>query len=112
MNEIIPRRIAIAAGILILLSGITNLVLGIQIGALLYYPYPGGKMGHVGITAGLAAIGIGLGMIYLLPKLYNHPQKRWRITGAVLTFISGHAGAVFGALYVGTASLIWQASGC
>jgi len=102
MNNNTPRKIAASGGIFIILSGILNLVLGIQIGALHYYPYPGGKMGHVGITAGLAAIGIGLVIIFLLPRLYDHADKRLRIIGSVLTFVLGHAGAVFGALYVGT----------
>jgi hypothetical protein len=106
VNEIIPRRISIAAGILIILSGITNLILGIQIGAIHYYPYPGGKMGHVGITAGIAAVCIGLVMIFILPRLYTQNKKHWRVLGAMLTFILGHAGAVFGALYVGTAGVI------
>ena len=79
-----------------------NLVLGVQIGALHYYPYPGGKMGHVGITAGLTAIAIGLVMFFALPRLYQHPNRRLRILGSILTFILGHAGSVFGALYVGT----------
>jgi len=102
MKDNIARKIAAAGGIFITLSGILNLVLGIQIGALHYYPYPGGKMGHVGITAGLAAIGIGLVILFVLPRLYQHPDRRLRILGGTLTFILGHAGAVFGALYVGT----------
>ena len=101
-----PRKIAAAGGIFITLSGILNLVLGIQIGALHYYPYPGGKMGHVGITAGLAAIAIGLVILFTLPRLYQHPDKRLQILGSILTFVLGHAGAVFGALYVGTMGVI------
>jgi len=93
-------------GIFITLSGILNLVLGIQIGALHYYPYPGGKMGHVGITAGLVAILIGIFIILALPLLYTHHDKRLRILGGLLTIFLGHAGAVFGALYVGTIGVI------
>lgn len=102
MKNNAPRKIAATGGIFIILSGILNLALGIQIGALHYYPYPGGKMGHVGITAGFAAILIGLVIIFLLPRLYDHADKRLRIIGSVLTFVLGHVGAVFGALYVGT----------
>ena len=102
MNNTYPRKIAAAGGIFITLSGILNLILGIQIGALHYYPYPGGKMGHVGITAGVAATGIGLAIIFLLPRLYDQAHKGLRILGSVLTIILGHVGAVFGALYVGT----------
>ena len=106
MQNTLPRKISAAGGILITLSGILNLILGIQIGALHYDPYPGGKMGHVGITAGLAAIGIGLLIILALPRLDQHQDRKVRILGAFLTFILGHAGAVFGALYVGTAGVI------
>ena len=106
MNENIPRKIAAAGGIFIILSGILNLVLGIQIGALHYYPYPGGKMGHVGITAGLAAILIGVLITFVLPLLYKHQDRRLRILGGLLTVILGHTGAVSGALYIGTVGVI------
>ena len=59
-------------------------------------------MGHVGITAGVAAVGIGLAIIFLLPRLYDQADKRLQILGSILTIVLGHAGAVFGALYVGT----------
>jgi len=106
MNENIPRKIAAAGGIFITLGGILNLILGIQIGALHYYPYPGGKMGHVGITAGVAAILLGVSIVFALPLLYKHQDRRIRILGGVLTVIRGHTGAVFGALYVGTGGVI------
>ena len=106
MKDNIPRKIAAAGGIFITLSGILNLILGIQIGALHYYPYPGGKMGHVGITAGLASILIGVLIIFTLPLLYKKQDRRLRILGGLLTVILGHAGAVFGALYVGTVGVI------
>lgn len=106
IKDSIPRKIAAAGGIFITLSGILNLVLGIQIGALHYYPYPGGKMGHVGITAGLAAFLIGVLITFALPLLYKHQDRRLRILGGLLTVILGHAGAVFGALYVGTVGVI------
>jgi len=106
MKDDTSRKIATVGGIFITLSGILNLVLGIQIGALHYYPYPGGKMGHVGITAGLVAILIGIFIILALPLLYTHHDKRLRILGGLLTIFLGHAGAVFGALYVGTIGVI------
>lgn len=106
MKENTPRKIAAAGGIFITLSGILNFVLGVQIGALHYYPYPGGKMGHVGITAGLAAILIGVVITIALPRLYKHQDRRLRILGGFLTFILGHVGAVFGALFVGTVGVI------
>lgn len=106
MKQTIPIKIAAAGGVFITLSGILNLILGIQIGALHYYPYPGGKMGHVGITAGVAAIAIGLVILFGLPRLYEQADQRLRILGSILTFVLGHAGAVFGALYVGTIGVI------
>ena len=75
MKDNTARKISSAGGIFITLSGILNLVLGVQIGALHYYPYPGGKMGHVGITAGLTAIAIGLVMFFALPRL----SEVWRV---------------------------------
>ena len=102
MNNSLPGKITTAGGIFILLSGVLNTVLGLKIGALYYYPYPGGKMGHVGILAGLAAILIGALIIFVIPRLINHRNKRMRILGSILTVILGHLGAVFGALYLGT----------
>jgi len=96
------RKIAAAGGIFILLSGLLNIVLGAQIGALHYYPYLGGKMGHVGITAGIAAVLIGLGILFYLPRLYISDSRKLRILGSVLTMVLGHLGAIFGALYLGT----------
>jgi len=101
-KDALPRKIAAAGGILIILSGILNLVLGIQVGAVYYHPYPGGRMGHVGIIAGVIAMVIGLGILLVLPRLYDAPARKLRILGGILTPILGHAGAVFGALYVGT----------
>jgi hypothetical protein len=102
MNNSLPQKITTAGGIFILLSGILNTILGVQIGAMLYYPYPGGKMGHVGIFAGLGAILIGAVIIYTTPRLYNHKNKPMRILGSILVMVLGHLGAVLGALYLGT----------
>jgi hypothetical protein len=101
-KDTLPRKIAAAGGIMITLSGLLNLALGIQIGAIYYYPYPGGKMGHVGMIAGLIAAAIGLAILLGLPRLYTASSRRLRVLGGALTPILGHAGAVFGALYVGT----------
>ncbi len=97
-----PRRIASAGAILILLSGLLNFILGLQIGAVYYEPYPGGRMGHVGMIAGVIAILIGLVIPYALPRLYDHSDRRVKILGGAMTVVLGHAGAVFGALYIGT----------
>ena len=102
MNNPLPGKITRAGGIFILLSGVLNTILGLKIGAVYYYPYPGGKMGHVGILAGLAAILIGALIIVGIPRLINHGNKRVRILGSILTVVLGHLGAVFGALCLGT----------
>jgi hypothetical protein len=71
-----PKRIATIGGILLSVSGVVNAVLGARIGALVYDTYPGGKMGHVGVLVGLLAI------------------------------VIGHAGAVAGAIYIGTVGVV------
>ncbi|MGB2964956.1 MAG: hypothetical protein WBB69_13325 [Anaerolineales bacterium] len=44
MNNPLPGKITTAGGIFILLSGVLNTVLGLQIGAVYYYPpTPAGK---------------------------------------------------------------------
>ena len=106
MKEALPRKITTAGGVFITLGGLLNLALGIQVGAVYYDPYPGGKMGHVGIIAGVIAIGIGLAILLGLPHLFGSPKRNWQIVGGILTPILGHAGAVFGALYVGTLGVI------
>ena len=106
MNLKLPKKIAFIGGLFILLSGILNTILGLQIGAIYYYPYPGEKMGHVGIIAGLIAILIGVGIIYFLPRLYRSEHKRLKILGGILTIVLGHLGAIFGALYVGTVGVL------
>ncbi len=106
MKTQIPQRIAAAGGIFIILSGALNFVLGVQIGALYYYPYPGGKMGHVGIIAGLIAVLVGALILFFIPRLYNREEKKLRILGAILTMVLGHLGSIFGALYLGTVGVI------
>ncbi len=106
MENHILKRVAAAGGIFIVLSGVLNSVLGAQIGALYYDPYPGGRMGHVGIIAGLVAVLIGALILFFIPRLYDREEKKQRILGAALTVIFGHLGSVFGALYLGTVGLV------
>ena len=80
--------------------------LGARIGALVYEVYPGGKMGHVGILAGAAAVVLGLLIGLFVVPLYAHERRSMVRIGGVLTVILGHLGAVAGALYVGTAGVI------
>jgi hypothetical protein len=97
-----PKKIATLGGILLSISGVVNFVLGARIGALVYDAYPGGKMGHVGVVAGLLAIVIGIIIIFVVVPLYEH-RNRWLLALAgILTIVIGHAGAVAGAIYVGT----------
>ena len=63
-------------------------------------------MGHVGIIAGLTAILLGLIIIYYLPKLSDLQSRSKRLLGGTLTILLGHAGAVYGALYLGTVGVI------
>lgn len=97
-----PKRIATIGGILLSVSGVVNSVLGARIGALFYDAYPGGKMGHVGVIAGVLAIAIGIIIVFVVVPLYER-RKRWLLALAgILTIVLGHAGAVAGAIYVGT----------
>jgi uncharacterized BrkB/YihY/UPF0761 family membrane protein len=106
MEYHIPKRVATAGGIFIILSGALNFILGAQIGALYYDPYPGGKMGHVGIIAGLIAILIGALILIYIPRLYDREKKKLRILGAILTIVLGHMGSILGALYLGTVGVV------
>ena len=102
----VPRKLAFIGGLLIALSGVANIILGAQIGALLYDVYPGGKMGHVGIIAGIAAAVIGLVILFLVLPFYKQRNRGLIALGGVLTVILGHLGAVAGAIYVGTVGLL------
>ena len=103
---LIPRKLAFVGGLLIAVSGLLNLVLGAQIGALVYEVYPGGKMGHVGVIAGFGAILLGLVIIFAVMPLYEQRKRPLVILGGVLTIVLGHIGAVWGAIYVGTVGLL------
>jgi hypothetical protein len=59
-------------------------------------------MGHVGIVAGLAAIVIGLVIVFIITPIYDRASRLFVALGGVLTVVFGHAGAVAGAIYVGT----------
>jgi uncharacterized BrkB/YihY/UPF0761 family membrane protein len=102
MNLRIPKRIAKIGGVLITISGVVNTVLGARIGAILYDAYPGGKMGHVGIIAGVAAVVIGLIIVFLVTPIYARTNRAFVVLGGVLTIVLGHVGGIAGAIYVGT----------
>jgi hypothetical protein len=106
VNLKIPRKIAFAGGLLITISGVINAILGFLIGAVLYEVYPGGKMGHVCIIAGIGAFIIGLTISYGILCLYDQKERGLIALGGGLTVVLGHIGAVWGALYVGTLGLL------
>ncbi len=65
-----PKRIATIGGILLSISGVVDAGLGARIRELFYDACSGGKMGHVGVIAGLVAIVIGLIIVYVVVPLY------------------------------------------
>lgn len=107
------KRIAQLGGLLIFISGVVNLLLAIQVGAIIYEIYPGGRMGHVGIVSGIVAMAMGVLIVHVAaPRLglaeasaQESDRKRWR-SGAFLVFALGLLGAITGALYVGTAGMV------
>ncbi|KPK62694.1 MAG: hypothetical protein AMS21_07275 [Gemmatimonas sp. SG8_38_2] len=106
MKVEIPKKVATVGGTLLSISGLMNAVLGARIGALVYDAYPGGRLGHVGIIAGLVAIVLGMIIVFVVVPLYDR-RNRWLLAFAgLLTIVLGHAGAVAGAIYVGTVGVI------
>lgn len=100
------KKIATVGAVLIVVSGIVNTILGAKIGAVLYEIYPGGKMGHVGVIAGVAAMVIGVVIVFIVVPLYGHGNRRLVLLGGALTVVLGHLGAITGALYVGTLGML------
>lgn len=101
-----PKRVARLGGVLLLVAGLVNAVLGAHVGAWVYEVYPGGKMGHVGILAGVAAVTIGALLVFAVVPLYEK-RNRWLLAlGGLLTMVLGHAGAIAGAIYVGTVGVL------
>jgi hypothetical protein len=106
MNLRTPKKIAFAGGLLISISGVVSVILGAQIGAILYDVYPGGNMGHVGIIAGVGAIMVGLVIVFAVRLLFEQQKRGLIALGGILTVVLGHLGAVWGAIYVGTVGLL------
>jgi len=102
----IPKKLAFIGGLLIGVSGVVNAALGVSIGALYYDVYPGGNMGHVGIVAGIAAIVLGIVIIFAVVPLFRKQKRGYIALGGILTVVLGHLGAVSGAIYVGTLGLL------
>lgn len=102
----VQKKLAMIGGYLVITSALVNAALGMRIGALYYDPYPGGNMGHVGIFAGIAAIILGLIIVFLVVPLYDKQKRIYIALAGLLTVILGHLGAAAGAIYVGTAGLL------
>ena len=106
MNVKAPKRLATVGGVLIIISGIVNSLLGIRIGALVYDIYPGGRMGHVGIIAGIIAAAIGLIIVFVIVPIYERKPNSYLLLSGILTIVLGHLGAIAGALYIGTLGVL------
>lgn len=110
------KKIAQLGGLFIFISGVVNVLLGYQVGAVLYEIHPRGRLGHVGIVSGIAAMAMGVLIVHVAaPRLGREEQvarasgersgRGHRRSGAVLVFALGLVGAITGALYVGTAGM-------
>jgi len=106
MNYTTHRKLAEVGGSLIFVSGIMNALLGLKIGALFYEIYPGGYFGHVGILAGIAAILIGLIIMLGIVRIYESKNRRYILSGGLLTIVVGHIGGIAGAIYVSTVGVL------
>lgn len=109
-------RIAQLGGLLIFISGVVNLLLGIQVGAVFYEIYPGGRLGHVGIISGIVAMVMGVLIVHVAaprlgraedaaPESGKESAAGRRKRAAILVFCLGLIGSITGALYVGTAGM-------
>ncbi len=59
-------------------------------------------MGRVGVVAGVLAIAIGIIIVFVVVPLYERRNRWLLVLAGILTIVFGHAGAVGGAIYVGT----------
>lgn len=103
MRTRIPVVLGRLGGGLIIASGILSAAIGWRNDFLFYRPDPGRRFGHVGIVAGLAAIGIGAAIILLAAR--RSRSRRGEVVSAVILMVLGHAGAIAGALIIGTAGM-------
>ena len=102
-----PKKLATIGALLIAISGTVNILLGLRIGALWYDVYPGGRMGHVGVIAGLVAIVIAFVILCLVIPFYKRTTRGFIMLAGILTIVLGHIGAIAGALYIGTAGMVF-----
>lgn len=104
MRGRIPGMLGTLGGALIIASGILSAMIGWRNDFLIYEPDPGGRFGHVGILAGLGAVGLGIAIIVLAVR--NCRSRKAEVITAVIMMALGHAGAIAGALIVGTAGMV------
>jgi len=104
MSRSIPRTLGTTGGAFILASGIVSAWFGWRNDLLIYEPDPGGRFGHIGITTGIAAVVIGVAIIVLAVRRCE--SRRGKLISAVILMALGHAGAITGALIIGTAGMI------
>ena len=98
------EKLALAGGILIAVSGLASIWIGGRAGYILYEPDPGSVFGHVGILAGIAAIVIGSGLLWI--ALHEPADPRGKLALGLLTVVLGHIGAIAGAMLIGTAGVL------
>ncbi len=71
---------------------------------MLYEPDSIGLFGHVGLSAGVAAVAIGCFLIWI--ALHEPTGPLGKVMVGVLTVVLGHLGAIAGALLFGTAGVL------
>ncbi len=98
------ENLALTGGILIVASGLVNILIGGRAGYMLYQPDPGGVFGHVWIWAGVTAIVIGSILIWI--SKHESASAPAKVVVGILTVVLGHLGAMAGALLVGTAGVL------
>jgi len=104
MSMGMPRILGSLGGSLIMASGILSAMIGWRNDLLFYQPDPAGRFGHVGIIAGLGAVVLGAAIIVLASRSCRN--RKGEIISGVIMMVLGHAGAITGALLVGTAGMV------
>jgi len=99
-----PGGLTAIGGGLLAASGVVSMAIAVPIGAVFYEVDPNGLFGHIGMVAGAAAIVIGA-FLWWFGRLRHSSTGRLFLAG-IVSIVVGHAGAVAGALLIGTAGLL------
>ncbi len=99
-----PQFILKIGALLILVSGIISIAISIPINAMYNKVDPYGIFGHIGIINGLAAMLFGSVLFWLSRRSFSTPVQK--IVLGIIVMVTGHIGAIAGALLVGTAGLL------